>query len=504
MADTLQGSRDSVPPSRPSLTYTLEVGAVVADKYKLIEALGQGGMAAVWRAHNELLDVDVAIKFIRADLAHPGLTSRLLQEARATARIEHPAIVRVSDFGKTRVGDPYIVMELLRGKDLGEVLRANGPGPAIQTVQTLLPIANGLVVAHSKGIVHRDLKPDNVFLAEKDGGKVQPKLVDFGIAKLEKPDEARLTQVGAAMGSPAYMSPEQARGKDVDARADIWSYSVMLYEALCGKLPFDGGTQAALVCAILETDPVPLTEMNIGDAALWAVVERGLRKDPELRWQTMQEMGGALARWLMAKDAKADIAGNPLVSTWSEFAEPAQSIRVGAKEFSDADAEGRTAVATQLSFQNKAARGRASERARKSNRSLLLAGLGFAAVVLVTVPVLYVALSRRAASDVEPDVVSVAASTPATATATAPREQPPAVATAKPAASLPTPPASASAEPEEPRLPKAVAAKRPPRVSKKKPRPRPTAKPKPAAKPEPNAPPPPKPQPGELDLKTTL
>ena len=503
MADTLQGSRDSVPPSRPSLTYTLEVGAVVADKYKLIEPLGQGGMAAVWRAHNELLDVDVAIKFIRADLAHPGLTSRLLQEARATARIEHPAIVRVTDFGKTRVGDPYIVMELLRGKDLGEVLRANGPRPPIQTVQTLLPIANGLVVAHSKGIVHRDLKPDNVFLAEKDGGKVQPKLVDFGIAKLEKPDEARLTQIGAAMGSPAYMSPEQARGKDVDARADIWSYSVMLYEALCGKLPFDGGTQAALVCAILESDPVPLVEMNVGDAALWAVVERGLRKDPDQRWQTMQEMGGALARWLMAKDAKADIAGNPLVSTWSEFAEPAQSIRIGAKEFSDADAEGRTAVATQLSFQNKAAGGGASGRAKKSNRSLLLAGLGFAVVVAVTVPVLYVALSRRAAPDVEPDVVSVAASTPATAT-----QEPPPVATAattaKPVASLPAPPVSASAEPEEPKPPEPVAAKRPPRVAKQKPRPRPTAKPKPAAKPEPKTPPPPKPQPGELDLKTTL
>jgi serine/threonine-protein kinase len=459
-------------------------------------------MAAVWRAHNDLLDVDVAIKFIRADLAHPGLTSRLLQEARAAARIEHPAIVRVTDFGKTRVGDPYIVMELLRGDDLGKVLRERKRMQAVDAVQTLLPIANALVVAHAKGIVHRDLKPDNVFLAEKDGGRIQPKLVDFGIAKLEKPNEARLTQAGAAMGSPAYMAPEQARGKDVDSRADVWSFSVMLYECIAGQLPFDGATQAALVCAILEAKPAPLTDALGGDAALWAIIERGLRKEPEDRWQSMQEMGGALARWLMARDAKSDIAGNSLISTWSEYAQPAQSIRTGNREFSDADAEGRTAVATQLSFHNKSA-GTSGAPAR--SRSLVIGGVAFAVSALIAVPALFFLLNRGgdapgsgAAGSAE--VASSETAAAVTAEPAPPASAPPAATVAPPPDVSAAPPPSASAAEPKPTLPKVAAVRTPqPKATQK-----PAAAPKPAAPtpaPKPQAP---KPTPGELEIKTTL
>lgn len=499
MTDSPEGSRDSVPPSRPSLTYTLEVGAVVADKYTLQELLGEGGMAAVWRAHNDLLDVDVAIKFIRADLAHPGLTSRLLQEARAAARIEHPAIVRVTDFGKTRVGDPYIVMELLRGDDLGKVLRERKRMQAVDAVQTLLPIANALVVAHAKGIVHRDLKPDNVFLAEKDDGRIQPKLVDFGIAKLEKPNEARLTQAGAAMGSPAYMAPEQARGKDVDSRADVWSFSVMLYECIAGQLPFDGATQAALVCAILEAKPAPLTDA-VGDAALWAIIERGLRKEPEDRWQSMQEMGGALARWLMARDAKSDIAGNSLISTWNEYAQPAQSIRTGNKEFSDEDAEGRTAVATQLSFHNKSA-GTSGTPGR--SRSLVIGGVAFAVSALIAVPTLFLLLNRG--DGAPPPSTAGSAEVMGSETATAATAEPtPAVPpTATPAVNVSAaPPASASAAEPKPTLPKVATVRTPQPKATPKPAPKPAApKPAPTPAPKPQAP---KPTPGELEIKTTL
>ena len=161
-------------------------GDVVAGKYQLGRHLGEGGMGDVWLAHNETLDIDVALKLIRGELATAEMAERLLHEARAAARLGHPAIVRVNDFGKTDRGDPFIVMELLQGEDLGAALSSRGRLNAVTAVRTLLPIAHALMVAHNKGIVHRDLKPENVFLAKSDDGKLQPKLVDFGVAKLER------------------------------------------------------------------------------------------------------------------------------------------------------------------------------------------------------------------------------------------------------------------------------------------------------------------------------
>lgn len=295
-------------------------GQLIGDKYRLLRRLGEGGMASVWVAHNEPLDIHVAIKFIRAELQNAGLANRLLQEARAAARLGHPAIVRVSDFGKTQAGDPYIVMELLNGEDLAAVIKRRGPMPPLRAVRTLLPIADALAVAHAKKIVHRDLKPENIFLAQEENGKTQPKLVDFGIAKLEREDSQRITQMGAAMGSPAYMSPEQARGLDVDARTDVWALCVVLYEVLTGQLPFNGNTYTALVVAILESRPKPITEFGIGDGELWSVIARGLEKDPDRRWPTMRELGAALARWALAHSVADDITGSNLHSSWIERA----------------------------------------------------------------------------------------------------------------------------------------------------------------------------------------
>ncbi len=273
-------------------------------------------MAAVWVAHNETLDINVAIKFIRTDLKHAGLTGRLLQEARAAARLGHSAIVRILDFGKTDTDEPYIVMELLNGEDLGATLKRNGPMPPVKAVRTLIPIVDALAVAHSKRIVHRDLKPENIFLSDGESGKPQPKLVDFGIAKLEKDGMERITQIGATMGSPAYMSPEQARGLDVDPRSDIWALCVVLYELTTGELPFTGVTYTALVCSILESTPKPMTEVGAGDPELWSIVERGLQKDPANRWQSMRDLGTSLARWLLAHGVNADVTGASLQSAW--------------------------------------------------------------------------------------------------------------------------------------------------------------------------------------------
>ena len=218
-------------------TAPYRVGDVIAGKYRLDALLGEGGMGTVWRAFNLQLEAPVALKLIRGELDRVSLAQRLKQEARAAAKLGHPAIVRVFDVGDSELGDPYIVMELLKGQTLGHLLATEQRLSAVHGLQLLLPVADALVAAHAKGIVHRDLKPDNIFLAY-EGEQLQPKLLDFGIAKLEGeagPNQ-QLTQAGVVLGSPEYMSPEQARGQDnVDHRTDIWSFCVVLYETLTGS-----------------------------------------------------------------------------------------------------------------------------------------------------------------------------------------------------------------------------------------------------------------------------
>lgn len=294
----------------------LKPGDLIGQKYRLVRRLGEGGMAAVWVAHNEALDIHVAVKFIRSDLRHPQLADRLLQEARAAARIGHPAIVRVADFGKTKPGHPYIVMELLSGEDLGTLLERDTRMDAVQAVRTLLPIADALGAAHAQGIVHRDLKPENIFLTRGHDGAIRPKLVDFGIAKFEHEDFKRLTDHGIALGSPGYMSPEQARGEEADPRSDIWALCVVLYELITGRLPFDGDGYNALLRSVIEGEARPITELAAGDAGLWSVLERGFIKDLNGRWQSMRELGVALARWLVERGYEDDINGSSLQTVW--------------------------------------------------------------------------------------------------------------------------------------------------------------------------------------------
>ena len=301
-------------PGLPAPTYA--VGDVLFDKYRLVSLLGQGGMGDVWLAHNETLDVDVAVKVIRSGLGAAGLGERLLVEARAAAKLGHPAIVRVFDFGTTARGDPFLVMELLQGEDLGTALGRRGRLNAVRGVQMLLPIAHALHTAHAKGIVHRDIKPDNIFLVDMGGGNVQPKLVDFGIAKLGQPTNQRLTALGSLVGTPAYMSPEQARGEEVDHRADIWAFTLVLYEAITATLPFDCENYHATLRAIIEDAPPPTPALGAGDAQLWAILERGLAKRVDSRISSMRELGTALAQWLLWNDVNEDASGASLQAMW--------------------------------------------------------------------------------------------------------------------------------------------------------------------------------------------
>ncbi len=292
-------------------------GDIIAAKYRLERLLGEGGMGAVWAAHNIALDSSVAIKLIRGETDREALSVRLQLEARAAARLGHPAIVRVFDIGDTAKGDPFIVMELLQGESLAAKLDRDARLNPIDAAQILLPIADALRAAHAKGIVHRDIKPDNVFLST-EGDAIQPKLVDFGIAKLEQTSGgSQLTQHGVVVGSPDYMSPEQARGDDViDYRTDVWAFSVLLYECLTGRLPFDAHNYNALLRSIVEDKPPNLIDLAAADAELSHIVEVGMAKDRNERWRSMHELGIALAAWLKHQGVLEDVTGASLDTKW--------------------------------------------------------------------------------------------------------------------------------------------------------------------------------------------
>ena len=294
------------------------VGDVIAGKYRLDALLGEGGMGTVWRGFNLQLEAPVALKLIRGELDRVSLARRLKQEARAAAKLGHPAIVRVFDVGDSELGDPYIVMELLHGRTLGGLLTTERRLSAVRAVQLLLPVADALLTAHAKGIVHRDLKPDNIFLSE-EGEQLQPKLLDFGIAKLDADagPSQQLTQAGTVLGSPEYMSPEQARGQDnVDYRTDIWSFCIVLYETLSGATPFSGANYNSLLRAIVEDEPASLVGLLAADQPLWEIVQRGLSKNVAQRFATMAELGQALAAWLMSQGIFEDVSGASLDAKW--------------------------------------------------------------------------------------------------------------------------------------------------------------------------------------------
>jgi eukaryotic-like serine/threonine-protein kinase len=303
-------------------------GSVVAQKYRLVRLLGEGGMGAVWVAQNLTLGVQVALKLIRAEIEGKvdGLSERLLTEARAAASIGHPAIIQVFDFGVTEHGEPYIAMELLKGESLAHVVKRRGRIAAGRAVRTLLPVIEGLCVANQHGIVHRDLKPDNIFLAQQ-ANRVQPKLLDFGIAKLSQSFSANLTSEGTVLGSPAYMSPEQARGEnDVDFRTDMWALCVVLYEMITGLHPFTGANWHGLMWAIMEGKPKPLSDHQIEEPTLWAILQRGLSKDREQRFGSMFEFGQTLALWLIDQGVTRDICNSSLKTSWLERSEDSSAV----------------------------------------------------------------------------------------------------------------------------------------------------------------------------------
>jgi serine/threonine-protein kinase len=224
----------------------------------------------------------------------------------------------VFDYGQTSHGDPFIVSEMLEGKTLADRVDEEGAVPAAQAVQMVLPVIDGLAMAHATGIVHRDVKSENIFLARDLAGRVQPKLLDFGVARYVH-DDKKITVDGSLLGTADYMSPEQARGEGgSDHHTDIWSMCVVLYELLTARMPFSGNNYNAVLWAIVNEPVKPITDLGAGNSALWKLLERGLRKEPLERWGSMRELGVALALWLYERGVREDICGSSLRATWLE------------------------------------------------------------------------------------------------------------------------------------------------------------------------------------------
>ncbi len=270
----------------------LEASSGMVDRYSIIERRGEGAMGVVYKAHHlHLQDRQVALKMLYRELARdPLIVDRFFREAKAASSIANVHIVKVLDFGKSSEGDSFLVMEYLEGSSLREVLEAEQILPLKRAFTICLQIARALQAAHDKGIVHRDLKPGNIMLVGESGQEVV-KLLDFGIAQLSEFKENRLTREGIVLGTPAYMSPEQASGQGVDHRTDIYALGTILYEILTGRCPFEGETAKEVLLAKITQNPTPPRQIRPEiPLAVEAVILHVLHKDQDVRPQTIQDL----------------------------------------------------------------------------------------------------------------------------------------------------------------------------------------------------------------------
>jgi len=232
------------------------VGKVLADRFEILSRIGEGGTGVVYKAKQITVDRTVAIKVLGAHVSSdPTWVKRFHNEARAAARLDHPNTVRLIDFGETKEGLLFIAMEFLHGKALSDEIVRLGKLPPQRVLRILSQVCQSLQEAHGQGIIHRDIKPDNIFLVEMKGGGDFVKVLDFSVAKME--DNAQQTRAGTVFGTPAYMSPEQARGVKLSPHSDIYACGIVAYEMLTGKLPFEGKNQQEMMIARLRSEPIP-------------------------------------------------------------------------------------------------------------------------------------------------------------------------------------------------------------------------------------------------------
>jgi len=279
------------------------VGSTIQGRYRVLERLGEGGMGVVYVAEHVEIEKRVAVKVLRDDFSkRPEVVQRFRQEARSASKIGHPNIVDVTDFGQLDDGGVFFVMECLEGMGLNEIARGQ-PIELARVVPIVEQIARALQAAHEKGIVHRDLKPENVFLIEREGIPEFVKILDFGIAKISDRDSEgkRLTKTGMIFGTPEYMSPEQAAGRPLDHRVDIYALGCMMYEMFTGNVPYDGESFMAVLTQHMF-EPIPAIEEVYPDTdvppSVRAVVYKAMAKEVEDRYPDMTSLREDLERAL--------------------------------------------------------------------------------------------------------------------------------------------------------------------------------------------------------------
>ena len=280
------------------------IGALIANKYRIVKQLGEGGMGCVYLAEQQLGSTarKVALKTLHKHLSHdPAIKARFDREAGTVAALEHPNTIQVYDFGAMEDGTLYLVMEFVQGRSVADILEKDGAMPPARVENILRQVCGSLEEAHGHGIVHRDLKPDNVVLCERAGTKDWVEVLDFGIAKRSSehdPNEAKLTQQGMVLGTPPYMSPEQFTGQPVDLRSDIYALGVMTYEMLVGKYPFEANTAWEWASKHMTEAPRPIETQALGanvPERMRAAITRALEKDKDARFGSVKEFFEALS-----------------------------------------------------------------------------------------------------------------------------------------------------------------------------------------------------------------
>ncbi|HEU4382530.1 MAG TPA: serine/threonine-protein kinase [Anaeromyxobacteraceae bacterium] len=287
---------------KPAFAPELLIGTTIDGRYRLTAHIASGGMGAVFRAEHVYMRKDVAVKVLRPELtAASEIVERFRREAEIAASLEHDNIVRVTDFGRSQDGYLFLIMEMLEGESLFDRTRRLGALPADEVVPILVQVCAGLEAAHRRGVVHRDLKPENVFLHRQPGGGTIVKILDFGIAKITDPTSASSTHPGMVVGTPEYLSPEQAMGSAIDARADLYAVGLIAWRVLAGRHPFHADDPRALLM-MQATQPVPpLTEPR-PDLAAWpalvSAVTRACAKAAGERHPSAADLGRELAACL--------------------------------------------------------------------------------------------------------------------------------------------------------------------------------------------------------------